>query len=178
VRRAGRCRWRLRFHQPPQCSPLLTDLYSIDPSTGAASLIGATGIVNAFWFGLSTNASALYLSDDLNLYTLSTTTGAATLVGSVGGGSPLGIGPMLWENGTLWAGQEAPQSRIDTIDPTSGAASQGPSTFGYGGGFNGLAPDPLPEGVSVQPEPSFLPVLAPIVIALLYWRSCRGPLSS
>jgi hypothetical protein len=134
-------------------------LYSINPSTGAASLIGPTGLVHDV-LGFSTNASALYLWDSLpqeetgGLYTLNTTTGAATFIG---GQYDLGIGAMLMEDGTLYAGQDQPSTRVDTINlayQINGGflVNSGSSVFGTAGNFGGLAPDPLPAP-SDTPEP-------------------------
>jgi len=58
-------------------------LWSINPSTGAATLIGPLGISPGGFGGLSTNSSTLYFADGANLYTLDTSTGAATLVGGI-----------------------------------------------------------------------------------------------
>jgi len=62
-------------------------LYTINTSTGAATLIGDTGL-GTFKIGLGydSNNNVLYGNDvhDHNLYTLSTTTGAVTLVGPNG----------------------------------------------------------------------------------------------
>lgn len=41
------------------------DLYSIDPTTGAATLIGPTGLGYGPWRALSTNLSTLYFADGL-----------------------------------------------------------------------------------------------------------------
>ncbi len=69
-----------------------TNLYSINPTTGAATLIGPTGITSQGGNGVlsvSNDSSTLYWSVTSNtvafqnfLYRINTTTGAATLVGS------------------------------------------------------------------------------------------------
>jgi hypothetical protein len=64
------------------------NLYSINATTGAPTLIGPTGLGLGSWRSLSTNSSTLYFADGADLYTLNTTTGAATLVGDTH--SPLG----------------------------------------------------------------------------------------
>jgi len=78
------------------------DLYSFNPSTGAATLIGPTGLGYGLWRGLSTNSSTLYFADGANLYALSTSTGPATLVGAFGGSVQMGA--LLMEAGTLYGG--------------------------------------------------------------------------
>ncbi len=64
-------------------------LYAIDTTTGAASLIGSTGITS-FRIGLAfdpvagvlfANTGSSGLSDDCKLFTINTSTGAASLVG-------------------------------------------------------------------------------------------------
>jgi len=76
---------------PDSLSPI--SLYTVDTTTGTATLIGSTGI-SSYLIGLEydeTNA-ILYMLADLdnsgsgfsNLYSLNTATGAATLIGSTG----------------------------------------------------------------------------------------------
>jgi hypothetical protein len=91
----------------------------------------------------------LYFADGVNLYTLNTNTGAATLVGPMGGG--VEIGALLQENGTLYGGVETPSLMVDTLNPTTGAATTGPALSGATGHFYALAPNPLPS--SAVPEP-------------------------
>lgn len=56
-------------------------LYTIDTTTGAATLVGAHGINDLF--ALGSDGSTLYAQDTArNVYTLDKTTGAATLVGA------------------------------------------------------------------------------------------------
>ncbi|RPI55047.1 MAG: PEP-CTERM sorting domain-containing protein, partial [Deltaproteobacteria bacterium] len=83
---------------PDSLSP--SSLYTVDTTTGTATLIGSTGI-SSYIIGLEydeTNA-ILYMLADLdnfgsgfsNLYSLNTATGAATLIGSTGVSSLDGI---------------------------------------------------------------------------------------
>jgi hypothetical protein len=146
------------------------DLYSINPTTGAATLIGPTGLSYGSWRSLSTNSSTLYFSDGADLYTLNTTTGAATLVGPLGGSSE--IGAMVFENGTLWGGQNEGGIAVDTINPTTGAATEGPAPSSpFDSTFFALAPSPIPtSGPPGVPEPSSLIMLASGLFALLPTR--------
>ncbi|MGA8597936.1 MAG: PEP-CTERM sorting domain-containing protein [Bryobacteraceae bacterium] len=58
------------------------NLESINPGTGAVSVIGATGLAS---FDLAEVGGALYATDlNNNLYSINTTTGAAHLVGATG----------------------------------------------------------------------------------------------
>jgi hypothetical protein len=145
------------------------DLYSIDPVTGAATLIGPTGLGYGSWRGLSTNSSTLYFADGPNLYTLNTTTGAATLVGAFGNSAEMGV--LLTENGTLWGGDDT-NNRVDTIDPATGAATLGPApSASFSGSFYGLAPYPVPSPV---PEPGYLALLGCAMAALAVFRRRRA----
>jgi hypothetical protein len=146
------------------------NLYLISPTTGAATLIGATGLaVNpaGTFFGLSTNSSSLYFSDASNLYTLNTSNGAATLIGPLG--NSIELGALVLENGTLYGGEDAPRSAaVDTVDPTTGAATTGPDLTGVGAGeIFGLAPDPLVAAVPAPPIGRGLPVLVAVGVVLL-----------
>jgi hypothetical protein len=133
-----------------------TNLYSINSTTGAATLIGPIGVGFGSWRNLSCNASTLYLANGANLYTLNTTTGAATLVGDMGGPQ---MGALLLEGGILYAGEETPSFRVDTLDPDTGVATTGPLVTGASGGvFGGLAPYPLPTG---SPTPTATPTATP-----------------
>jgi PEP-CTERM motif len=125
------------------------DLYSINPSTGAATLIGPTGLGLGTWRGLSTNSSILHFADGPNLYTLNTSTGAATLVGAMGGGFELGA--ILDEGGVLYGGSETPSLQVVTVGPATGAAASVAPLTGSTGHFYALAPNPITTTV---PEPS------------------------
>ena len=137
-------------------------LYSVNSATGAATLLGPTGLAFGSWRSLSTNASALYFANGANLYTLDTATGAPTLIGNMGGPQ---IGAMLMENGILYGGQETPGLRVDTLDPTTGLATAGPGLIGSTNPFYALAPNPLPT-----PEPTTAVLL--LSGAVLCLRRC------
>jgi hypothetical protein len=140
------------------------DLYSINPTTGAATLIGSTGLSGfGSWRSLSTNSSTLYFANGTDLYTLNTSTGLATLVGPLGDDNE--IGAMVFEDGTLYGGANEPGVTVDTIDPTTGAATTGPGvSSSFTSYFYAIAPYPIP-GAAV-PEPSSLAMLACGLLAL------------
>lgn len=143
------------------------NLYSLDPTTGAATLIGSTGLGLGSWRGLSNGSGTLYFSDGPDLYTLNTSTGAATLVGDIGGPQ---LGVLLQENGTLYGGQDSPSDAVDTIDPVTGAATTGPApTSNFSGSFFGLAQNPL---VAPVPEPGSA-ILAGASLAALAFAGRR-----
>jgi len=125
------------------------ELYSINPTTGAATSIGLTGISLGPWRDLSVNSGTLYYGNGADLYTLNTSTGLGTLVGAFGNGAL--IGAMVTEGGVLYGGDQG-NATIDTINTTTGAAT--PISGGSNvSGIWGLAPYPL---TSQTPEPSTL----------------------
>jgi hypothetical protein len=143
------------------------DLYSINPSTGMATLIGPTGLSYGSWRGLSTNSSTLYFGDGPDLYTLNTSTGAATLVGAFGGSAETGV--LLTEGGILYGGDDT-NNRVDTINISTGAATLGPNpSANFSGSFYGLAPNPVPTGTPT-PEPGTWGLLGGGITALALFR--------
>lgn len=83
-------------------------LYTVDPISGIATLVGATGlnatIEGDLGFDRTTNTLyAIYrrnVGSNRGLYTLSTTTGSATLVGNITGDDPSGLA--FDSAGNLW----------------------------------------------------------------------------
>ena len=116
-------------------------LYSINSVTGAATLIGPTGLTFGSWRSLSTNSDTLYFSNGPSLYVLNTSTVVPTLVGSMGGPQ---VGAMLEEGGKLYAGTDSPTLKVATLDTTTGLATIGPSLMGSTSPFYAIAPFPLP----------------------------------
>jgi hypothetical protein len=116
------------------------NLYSVNPSTGATTLIGSTGLSPGGNYELSTNSNTLYFALSNNLYTINTTTGSATLVGSLGGSAQLGA--LLWDGvSTLYGVQTTPSQNVDTINTSTGAATAGAAVTGAGQFLIGFAPD-------------------------------------
>ena len=80
------------------------NLYSIDPTTGAATEIGPTGLsFGGTVMGMSSGSSALYLTQNNSLYSLNTTNGSATLIGTTNEGES-GFGALVSVGGTLYGG--------------------------------------------------------------------------
>ena len=135
------------------------NLYTIDPGTGATTLIGPTGLRLSFGAGLSAGSGTLYLAlfpDVVSpsiFYSVNTATGAATMIGS----SAPAIGAMVFENGTLYAGSDAASNALYTVDPNTGAYTFVANLSGGANNFQGLAPinnkahfpRPSPMGVSI-----------------------------
>lgn len=124
-------------------SNLLTNanLYSIDPNTGATTLIGASGIAPTnYWSGLSTGGGTLYLAIGYGgsslLYSLNTSTGVGTLVGDTGVSK---IAAMVFVNGVLYAGSDAGPYSIWTLNTTTGVGTFVANETGAPNEFWGLS---------------------------------------
>jgi hypothetical protein len=140
-------------------------LYSIDPSTGLAALVGLTELSYSTFpdIGLSTNSDTLYFGDGNELYTIATTTGAVTDVGSFGGAGSYQMGALVVINGVLY-GADINNHTVDTINPFTGAATPG-ATINLV--IYGLAPNPLPSGGPEAEEPGTWTLLAAGAVGLM-----------
>lgn len=148
-------------------------LYSIDPATGKATLIGTTGLNLTYSDSaatteeLSNGAQGLYLTVGTgstlvsSIYSVNTTTGAATLLGQDSVGACLK--GMAEINGTLYAGSGycTPGSNIYTINPSNGQATF-VSTAGY---YDMHSFAPLISSTAV-PEPTSTTLLGGVVFAI------------
>jgi hypothetical protein len=70
------------------------EFYSINRTTGAATLIGATGTTsNPHGLGYDKDTSSMYLVDSAtdNFYKMDLATGAANVIGPMGAGNLLGL---------------------------------------------------------------------------------------
>src|SRR5258705_8732395 len=116
---------------PPPLIPAASRLATINLATGAATVIGNTGIASPdLALEISANGIAYTVAWDNNLYTLNKTSGLATLVGATGLGSVIvdpttGRGVMLMDlafdsHDTLW-GTDA--NRLWTFDLSTGLAT-------------------------------------------------------
>jgi len=125
-------------------------LYSINPGTGAATLIGPTGLNSNVGgpptIGLSAGSPTLYISygnsySSATLYSVNTTTGAATPIGSTGAD---GIGAVVLVNGTLYGGSNwqgtTQADTVTVLNPATGAGVLAASVSGGATQFYGLAP--------------------------------------
>jgi hypothetical protein len=123
-------------------------LYSVDPLTGLASLIGPTtgepviALADAggdmLW-----GVSQAYDGQPLKFVSVSKSTGATTVIGLMGLGSGIdgGVGIDYGPDGTLWG--IADNGAIFTIDTITGQATVVATTLG---GYEGLA---IPEPATV-----------------------------
>ncbi len=107
------------------------NLFSVNPTTGATTKIGPTGLTLAGTVGASTGSDTLFFThgSPSTLYSINTSTGIA------------GIGAMVFENGTLYAGSNSTPVSLYTLDPATGAATLVAASTGN---FGGLAPAAFP----------------------------------
>ena len=137
------------------------NLYSINPTTGAATLLGPTGVATglasgSIGFSLSTGSSTLYFEDDFDLYSLNTTTGKGTLIGQ-SGAPGIGFNSLVSENGTLYGVESSntlPYNTLYEINTSTGVGTSG-STLNPD---VSVAPRGLAPAFSV-PEPNALLLL-------------------
>jgi hypothetical protein len=144
-----------------------TCLYSLDPGTGAATLIGGSAIGPTT--GLAADCTNVYAAtwDDSALYRVDTTTASFTEIG------PTGVTPALQglsfaPDGTLWAlgamVGEGPFHSF-TVDTTTGTATEVATLTGYAenpldqGGFATALPTCPPATPLVPAAPEPLPVV-------------------
>jgi hypothetical protein len=95
-------------------------LYSINPTTAAATLIGSTGLAlgQDNWFGMSAGATdKLYFYLNNELYALNVLTGHARRISKI---SP-NLGPMTKVDGVLYVGVQSTPLAIDSVNPKTGA---------------------------------------------------------
>jgi len=133
----------------------LFNLYSVDPSSGATTLVGPVGTIGpSSAFTLSTGSSTLYLEDNFNLYSLNTNTGAPTLINppSV---TNLTSAALVFENGTLYAGVDScnPSCNISvwSLNTSTGAGTHITDASNTGL-FRGLAPIVPPSTQQILPQ--------------------------
>lgn len=99
-------------------------LVTIDPNTGAGTLVGALGVVNGI-------ADITFRSDDTlfgfspgtrQLYTINTSTGAATAVSATAIPAPIqGLGIAFDANNVLWTFPKGTSGAYYTVDPNTAA---------------------------------------------------------
>jgi len=126
-----------------------SNLYRIDRTTGATTLIGSTNAPGVNALDVSANGTLYGWSTNpgpIGLRTINTTTGTSTLLGPAGGGQQLFQDIVFTPDGTLW-GIHPTGFELYTIDPATGE-----TTFKFGGlqnfrGLENLAPVPVPAAI-------------------------------
>jgi hypothetical protein len=118
-------------------------LYSVDATTGTPTKVGPTGLTNPSGFGVSSGQKTLYITPTFSagcsgtfLYSVSTKRGKAKLIGSTGA---CGIGAMVVEDGTLYAGAFSPIA-VYTLNAKTGVATAVANVTGTSGYFYGMVP--------------------------------------
>ena len=92
-------------------------LFTINPNTGAASLVGEMGVSSSYWDIKFDDSGQLYLAAQTSLFKVNTSTGQATLVGAIG----FPVWALNFENGTLYGFTTVGQ--ITSINTTTGAGT-------------------------------------------------------
>ena len=104
-------------------------IYTLNLSTGAATLVGATGLTDLFGLAYDTANDTLYGSTAAgSLYSIGTTTGSPTLIGSNG----VYTGGLAYDssNDTMYE-YSAGAGVLYSIDLTTGAATQVSAGVGF-----------------------------------------------
>jgi exosortase sorting signal-containing protein len=106
------------------------DIFTIDTTTGAATLVGDAAVGFPFGNSLAFQGTTLYYANESNLYTINQSTGVATVVRPIVYKPAFGTFPrppaMKFDpgNGTLWmsvvGGSNAIQDSLGTLDPATG----------------------------------------------------------
>jgi hypothetical protein len=153
---------------PTGGNPFLT--YSVNPTTGIATLLGSTGQdinPNGGTAGLSAGSNTLYWTWTSGphsiLYSLNTTTGFANAIGDTGAF----IGALVYVNGTLY-GEDVTDDEIDTLNLSTGLAT--PTGVTVSGAprsdlLYGMAPL-----LASTPEPSSMFILVAMIAAMMIYR--------
>jgi hypothetical protein len=149
-------------------------LYVLDPSTGAATLVGGSAIGPVT--GLAADCSGVFAATftDSTLYHVDTTTGAFTAIGPTGV-APAVQGMSFAPDGTLWAlGAQVAEAPYFSyrIDPTTGAATEVATLTGYSenpfdqGGFATAIPacEPLTPVMPAPGSGSAAPPAEPVAV--------------
>jgi DNA-binding beta-propeller fold protein YncE len=145
------------FGVAPFDNTLDSNLYRIDESTGAATLIGDTGFTDMG--GLAFNAAnVLYGYTPGALYTIDTTTGAATRMGLLGSNHPEGGLAFQPGTGVLFAVKSVLADELVTINTSTGASTTVGLLGSAGRDTSGLAfaADGTLFGVALGPSPDQL----------------------
>jgi hypothetical protein len=153
-----------------------SNLYSINTSTGAGTLISGTSINIANGYNFSNGSSTLYLAQGSELYSVNTTTGAFTDIGPTGvtgTESYSGFDGLVYQNGVLYGDFSNFDGSADTlysINTSTGAASFIATVTGATGYSEGLAQTPEPGNLGLS---AF--TLAVLLVGSAAYRRRRAP---
>ena len=136
-------------------------LWSINPTTGASTLVGSTFInVGSNSLAVSTGSNVLYVASGSDLFTINTSTGQGTLIGTT---TNTDFGALTSVRGTLFGTSIINGNESYSINPSTGGsnllATLGTRDYAYG-----LAP--------IVPEPSSFALLglAASLFAAYTWK--------
>ncbi|MEW6776150.1 MAG: hypothetical protein AB1405_07645, partial [Bdellovibrionota bacterium] len=129
----------MAFH-PTSCTLFAVDnaddLYTINPSTGVATLVGALGLgrVTDIAFNAAGNLFGLTSqSAGTELISINTSTGVATVQGANNPGGGFGGNGLEFLGTTLYAGRNGTWGELDTLNSSTGAVTA-TDVFLFGGG--------------------------------------------
>ncbi|HTZ70413.1 MAG TPA: hypothetical protein VMB71_07160 [Acetobacteraceae bacterium] len=117
------------------------NLFSINPNTAAAKLVGPIGVPLAGTIGMSTGSSKLYLQNGTELYALDTKTGKAKPIGP----GSTSLGALATIGGVLYGGSNVSPYSVQTVNATTGADTEGATLTGETASFWGLTATPKSE---------------------------------
>jgi hypothetical protein len=127
------------------------NLYTLDLSTGVATLVGNFGnsaiVMHGLHFDVTTGTLYGASSHNSGLYTINTTTGVATLIGSTGAGASSFFNIAVNTRQDVMYGVSTGNDALFTIDRGTGAGTlvgflQGPSP----------SPNPAPQGLTYNKD--------------------------
>lgn len=134
-----------------------SDLYTIDPATAVATLVGATGYaIDALAWDVGGTLYGATSPDDgtdpSSLITVDPDSGAATLIGALGGDAPFSVSDMAVSGGVLY-GWDEDSGGLLTINTTTGVATlvQGLASD-YGGGIYFVSSSEAGSGTLLELE--------------------------
>ena len=117
-------------------------LWTIDPKTGAASLVGSTFInVGSNSLAVSTGSNVLYVASGSDLFTINTSTGQGTLIGST---TNTDFGALTNVHGTVFGTSIINGNQSYSLDPATSIATllANLSTPNYAYGVAPIVPEP------------------------------------
>ncbi len=124
------------------CSPSNNSLYTLDRSTGFATLVGPTGFSNINGLAFDTSTNTLYCTDLNNnaLFTVDVATGSGTLVAVMS--NTTSVEGLAYDPATdTLYGLDDTAERIVILDRSTGAAQPLPNPIGVSGLWRGLTWD-------------------------------------
>jgi hypothetical protein len=150
-----------------------TDLYAINPTTAAATHVGAFGVTLSGAFdGAFDSSGHFFVEGSSTLYSVDKSTALATLIGTVSGFS---LQAMDFENGLLYASTSNTGGPIITVDPTTAigklVADQDAAIKGT---IFAMATASNPTTTSAIPEPTTLILFGIGIVGLLGCRARWG----